>query len=31
MAAADAFIGEVERRFPDPTILEREIARWWEV
>ena len=30
-AEADAFIGEVERRYPDPTVLERELADWWEV
>ena len=30
-AEAEAFIHEVERRYPDPRALEREIARWWEV
>jgi hypothetical protein len=30
-AEADAFIREVERRYADLTVLEREIARWWEV
>ena len=30
-AEAEAFIREVERRYPDPRALEREIARWWEV
>jgi hypothetical protein len=28
---AEACIREVERRYPDPTVLEREVARWWEV
>jgi len=30
-AEAEQFIREVERRYPDPTALEGEIARWWEV
>jgi hypothetical protein len=30
-AEARAFIGTVERRYGDPTALEREIDRWWEV
>ena len=30
-AEAEAFIREVERRYPDPAVLEQEIARWWEV
>jgi len=30
-AEAEEFIREVERRYPDPTVLQREIARWWEV
>jgi hypothetical protein len=30
-AEADAFIAAVERRYPDPTVLERELERWWEV
>lgn len=30
-AEAEEFIREVERRYPDPTVLEREIAHWWEV
>jgi len=30
-AEAERFIREVERRYPDPTALEGEIARWWEV
>jgi hypothetical protein len=30
-AEAEEFIREVERRSPDPTVLEREIARWWEM
>ena len=30
-AEAEEFIREVERSYPDPTVLEREIARWWEV
>lgn len=28
---AEVFIGEVERRYPDLSVLEREVARWWEV
>jgi len=28
---ADECIREVERRYADPTALERAIARWWEV
>jgi hypothetical protein len=27
---ADAFVREVERRYPDLTVLDAEIARWWE-
>ncbi|PYN35242.1 MAG: hypothetical protein DME01_12340 [Candidatus Rokuibacteriota bacterium] len=27
---ADRFIGEVERRYPDPRVLDGEIARWWQ-
>ena len=30
-AEAEEFIREVERGYPDPTVLEREIAHWWEV
>ncbi len=30
-AEADEFIREVEGRYADPTELEREIARWWQV
>ena len=30
-AEAERFIREVERCYPDPTVLEREIARWAEV
>jgi hypothetical protein len=30
-AEAAAAIGEIERRYPDLAILEREIARWWQV
>jgi len=30
-AEAAAAIGEAEGRYPDPTALEKEIARWWEV
>jgi hypothetical protein len=26
---AETFIREVERRYPDPTALEAEAARWW--
>ena len=29
--AAAAFIREVERRYPDPTTVERVCARWWAV
>ncbi len=29
-AEAERFIGDVERRYADPTALEAEIARWWE-
>ena len=29
-AEADELIRDVERRFPNPTDLDREIARWWE-
>jgi hypothetical protein len=29
-AEAERFIGDVERRYEDPTALEAEIARWWE-
>lgn len=28
---AEACITAVERRYGDPTVLEREAARWWEV
>jgi hypothetical protein len=27
---ADAFVREVECGYPDLTVLEAEIARWWE-
>jgi hypothetical protein len=27
---ADAFVREVERRYPDLAVLDAEIARWWE-
>ncbi len=27
---AERFIHEVERRYPDLRVLDREIARWWE-
>ena len=27
---AEHFIREVERRYPDPRVLDAEIARWWE-
>ena len=27
---AERFIHEVERRYPDPHVLDSEIARWWE-
>ena len=30
VAEADGFIREVERRYPDPTALEGEVARWWQ-
>ena len=30
-AEAVEFIREVERRYADPTALEPETARWWEV
>jgi hypothetical protein len=30
-AEAAAAIEEIERRYPDHAILEREIARWWQV
>ena len=30
-ADAEEFIREVERRYRDPGVLEREIAQWWEV
>ena len=26
----ERFIREVERRYPDPRVLDAEIARWWE-
>jgi hypothetical protein len=26
----NAFVREVERRYPDLTVLDAEIARWWE-
>jgi hypothetical protein len=29
-AEAEAVIGEVERRYADPTVLETEAARWWQ-
>jgi len=29
-AEAEAFIREVERRYPDPRVLDGEIARWWQ-
>ncbi len=28
---ADDLIAVVERRYPDLAMLEREVARWWEV
>jgi hypothetical protein len=28
---AEQFIGEVERRYQDPSALEHEVAHWWEV
>jgi hypothetical protein len=30
-AEAAAAIGEIERRYPDLAVLEREIDRWWQV
>jgi hypothetical protein len=30
-ADTEAFVTTVERRYADPTVLEREIERWWEV
>jgi hypothetical protein len=27
---AERFIREVEQRYPDPRVLDAEIARWWE-
>jgi len=30
-AEAEEIIREVERRYPDPTVFEREVADWWEV
>jgi len=27
---AARFIHEIERRYPDPGVLDREVARWWE-
>jgi hypothetical protein len=30
-AEAHEFIAAVERGYPDPAVLEREAARWWEV
>ena len=27
---AERFIHEVERRYPDPRVLDGEIARWWD-
>jgi len=27
---ADAFVREVERRYPDLAVLDAEVARWWE-
>jgi hypothetical protein len=29
IAEADAIVRAVERRYPDPEALDREIARWW--
>jgi hypothetical protein len=29
-AEAERFIREVERRYPDPRVLDGEIARWWD-
>ena len=31
VAEADAIIRDVERRYPDPAVLAREIARWWAI
>ena len=31
VAEADAIIRDVERRYPDPAVLDREIARWWAI
>lgn len=28
---ADAYVAEAARRHADPAVLEREVARWWEV
>lgn len=30
-AEAEEFVRQAERRYPDPTVLESEIGRWWEV
>jgi len=30
VADAERFICEVERRYPDPRVLDREVERWWE-
>jgi hypothetical protein len=30
-AEAATAIGDIERRYPDLAILEREIDRWWDV
>lgn len=30
VADAERFIREVEQRYPDPRVLDREIERWWE-
>jgi hypothetical protein len=29
-AEAERFVHEVERRYPDPGVLDREVACWWE-
>jgi hypothetical protein len=29
-AVAERFIREVERRYPDPSELDAELARWWQ-
>jgi hypothetical protein len=29
-AEAERFVHEVERRYPDPGVLDAEIAGWWE-